>query len=110
MVLLLLQIKADLENLTNLIPRGGSDGSPFWYFFKVKCGSCGEMSDKFSAVTATEQLQMPRSRGVAHLVQKVSGSKFADIDLSEGEFAEYDEKASCPVGITDIEHKFVVAQ
>lgn len=35
MVLLLLQIKADLENVTNLEPKGGSDGSEFTFFFKV---------------------------------------------------------------------------
>lgn len=35
MVLLLLQIKADLENLTNLTAKGGSDGSDFTFYFKV---------------------------------------------------------------------------
>ncbi len=35
MVLLLLQIKADLENVTNLEAKGGSDGSEFTFFFKV---------------------------------------------------------------------------
>jgi len=35
MVLLLLQIKAELENVTNLEAKGGSDGSEFTFFFKV---------------------------------------------------------------------------
>jgi hypothetical protein len=35
MVLLLLQIKAELENVTNLEAKGGSDGSEFPFFFKV---------------------------------------------------------------------------
>jgi hypothetical protein len=35
MVLLLLEIKAELENITNLMPKGGSDGSEYTFFFKV---------------------------------------------------------------------------
>ena len=35
MVLLLLEIKAELENITNLVPKGGSDGSEYTFFFKV---------------------------------------------------------------------------
>lgn len=166
MVLLLLEIKADLESLTDLRPQTGSDGSEYMYFFKVKCGSCGELTEKYSGVTASEQFDMPKSRGKAHLVQKckfcgrdgsinmvegrgrpytledsetgkfvpvmcfdcrgiepsefssrdtwiakgVKGTEFKDIDLSDGEFAEYDEKASCPVGISNLEHRFVITK
>ena len=39
---------------------------------QVKCGSCGEISDKFSCVSASEMVDLPKSRGKAHLVQKVS--------------------------------------
>ena len=39
---------------------------------------------------------------------QVSGSKFVDIDLSDQEFAEYDEKASCPVGISN--HRFSITK
>lgn len=35
MVLLLLEIKAELENVTALVPSGGSDGSEYTFFFKV---------------------------------------------------------------------------
>lgn len=35
MVLLLLEIKAELENITNLVPKGGSDGTEYTYYFKV---------------------------------------------------------------------------
>jgi hypothetical protein len=35
MVLLLLEIKAELESITNLVPKGGSDGSEYTFFFKV---------------------------------------------------------------------------
>ena len=35
-----------------------------------------------------------------------SGTKFSDIDLSDKEWADYDEKAKTTVGIYEIEHKF----
>ena len=35
MVLLLLEMKAELESITNLVPKGGSDGSEYTFFFKV---------------------------------------------------------------------------
>ncbi len=41
---------------------------------------------------------------------QTSGAKFVDIDLSEGEWSEYDEKASVSVGILNVEHKFVVTR
>lgn len=163
MVFLSLEIKGELEGLTDLRPQIASE---FPYFFKVKCGSCGEASEKFSCVTASEQVNVPNSRGKAHLVQKckfcgregsvsmvegkgrpytledsetgkyapimcfdcrgiepwefsfrngwaaegVSGTKFTEIDLSDGDFAEYDERASCPVGITNLQHRFVITK
>nr|CAG4646690.1 EOG090X0HQJ [Macrothrix elegans] len=36
-----------------------------------------------------------------------SGTKFSDIDLSDKEWADYDEKAKATVGIYEIEHTFV---
>ncbi|KAI5078613.1 hypothetical protein GOP47_0006284 [Adiantum capillus-veneris] len=39
-----------------------------------------------------------------------SGTKFLDIDLTEGDFTEYDEKESCPVAISNLEHRFVVSK
>ncbi|KAH7299012.1 hypothetical protein KP509_25G069400 [Ceratopteris richardii] len=164
MVLLSLEIRAELENLTNLQP---SDASEFPYFFKVKCNSCGEITEKYSSITFSEWVDLPNSRGKAHLVQRCkfcsregsitmlegkgkpytqddsegrkyvpmacfdcrgiepceflfrsgwiatgasSGAKFEDIDLTDGEFAEYDEKASCPVGIGNLEHQIVVTK
>lgn len=35
-----------------------------------------------------------------------SGMKFSDIDLSDKEWVEYDEKAKNEVGIYEIEHEF----
>jgi len=46
----------------------------------------------------------PRSGWTAQGVE--SGSKFEDIDLTEGDWAEYDEKAGEPVGISNIESEF----
>jgi len=166
MVLLLLEIKAELENITNLMPKGGSDGSEYTFFFKIKCGSCGTVSDKETSVVASELYDIPKSKGSANLVQKckfcdkvgnitviggrdkpytledsesgkfvpigcfdcrgieciefsfrdgwaaegLTGTKFVDIDLSEGEWSEYDEKASASVGILSLEHRFVNAK
>jgi hypothetical protein len=41
---------------------------------------------------------------------QLTGTKFVDIDLSEGEWSEYDEKASASVGILSLEHRFVNAK
>ena len=39
-----------------------------------------------------------------------SGTKFSDIDLSEGDYSEYDEKASASVGIYNFESQVVVSK
>nr|PNR53798.1 hypothetical protein PHYPA_007473 [Physcomitrium patens] len=70
MVLLLLEIKAELENITNLVPKGGSDGTEYTYYFKIKCGGCGTVSDKETSVTPSELYDIPKSKGSANLVQK----------------------------------------
>ena len=36
-----------------------------------------------------------------------SGATFEDVDLTEKEWADYDERSDEPVGITEIEHQFV---
>lgn len=36
-----------------------------------------------------------------------SGTCFSDIDLTEKEWADYDEKAKTTVGIYELEHEFV---
>lgn len=38
----------------------------------------------------------------------MEGTKFDDIDLSGGEFAEYDEKGECPVMISNLRATFDV--
>lgn len=40
-------------------------------YFQVKCGNCGEVSQKETYVALGETVPIPKSRGTAHLVQKV---------------------------------------
>ncbi|KAI4376278.1 hypothetical protein MLD38_014060 [Melastoma candidum] len=151
MVNYLLKVTAELENLTNLHPQGSCDDPDFYYFFKLKCGHCGEITEKETCLTLSETVQS--GKGTFHLVQKckfceregtmtmipgkgrpltfedaesgkytplmlfdcrgfeptdfsfrgswsvqsLQGTTFVDIDLSDGEFTEYDEKGECPV-------------
>uniref|UniRef100_A0A1D1YXB7 UPF0587 protein C1orf123 n=1 Tax=Anthurium amnicola TaxID=1678845 RepID=A0A1D1YXB7_9ARAE len=159
----LLSYKADLDNLTGLQPRGGCDDPNYGYFFKLKCESCGEITQKETCVMLSETVDLHNSRGTAHLVQKckfcarggsilmipghgkpltlessesqlpvplmvfecrgfepvefafgdgwkaesTSGTVY-EIDLSQGEFAEYDEDGQCPVGLSNLEASFKV--
>lgn len=171
MVYLLVRIKCELENLTNLVP-----GEDFTYHFKLVCANCGEVSKRESTLTADESFSTQqkghkgghgnsqKDKAVTNLIQKCdlcertgtitvveghgkpytaedsekgalvpiicldcrgmqpaefhpgggwlaegveSGTKFADIDLSEGEYSEYDEKAAASVGILNFESDVV---
>jgi hypothetical protein len=55
---LLLSIKAELENVTDLVPASDD----FEYFFQVKCTSCNETHPKEVAVNPTVRLPL-RSSG-----------------------------------------------
>ncbi|KAL8101608.1 hypothetical protein AgCh_033493 [Apium graveolens] len=159
-----LMITAELENLTKLQPDGGCDNPSFSYYFKMKCGNCGELTKKETYVSLNEVV--PMGKGTANLVQKckfcgregnvtmisgkgsaltqelsesgkyapvmqfdcrgyepvefvfgtgweaesIAGTKFKDIDLSEGEFSEYDEKGECPVMISNLRATFDVVK
>ncbi|KAF3447501.1 hypothetical protein FNV43_RR12687 [Rhamnella rubrinervis] len=70
MVNYLLQITADLENLTDLQPQGGCDDPNFSYLFKLKCGRCGELSQKETCVTLNDSVPLPVGKGTTHLIQK----------------------------------------
>lgn len=165
MVFYLLLVSAELENLTNLQPRGGCDDPNYPYYFKVKCENCGELSQKETCVTMSESVPLSSGRATANLVQKcklcgregsiqmipgqgqpltleqsqaekfsglmvfdcrgfepvgfsfgdgwkaesTSGTVF-DVDLSGGEFAEYDEKGECPVGVSNLRQMFKVVK
>ncbi|XP_068197391.1 CXXC motif containing zinc binding protein [Antennarius striatus] len=61
-----LQFKATLENVTNVRPLG----EDFRWFLKLKCGNCGEVSDKWQYVTLVECVPLKGGRGSASMVQK----------------------------------------
>ncbi|XP_010910652.1 uncharacterized protein [Elaeis guineensis] len=165
MVFYMLSFTAELENLTNLQPRGGCDDPNYPYYFKVKCENCGEVSQKETCVTMSESVPLPNGKGTVNLVQKcklcgregsiqmipghgqplthelsqhelntrlmvldcrgfepvdfsfgdgwkaesTSGTPF-EVDLSGGEFADYDEKGECPVGVTNLRAMFTVVK
>jgi len=158
MVRLMLSIKADLENVTDLVP--GADD--FEYFFKVKCNSCHETHPKFVSLNRLQEVEMSGGKGnTAHFVWRCgmckressakfedrtpqkysidssgqfaplitldcrglefidfdprgiwkcvgseSGMAFPEVDLSEGEWTDYDEKSSQPVSIMEVESKW----
>ncbi|MBN3302249.1 CXXC motif containing zinc binding protein [Amia ocellicauda] len=61
-----LQFKATLENVTNVRPVG----EDFRWFLKLKCGNCGEVSDKWQYITLMENTPLKGGRGSASMVQK----------------------------------------
>ncbi|KAF4626920.1 hypothetical protein G7Y89_g11236 [Cudoniella acicularis] len=145
--MLTLTLTADLTGVTELRPDDTAD-NPFWYTFKVQCGSCREIHPNFVSVSRFEANDMSGSRGEANFRessatikappiayqqaspptrQKVlefdcrgmeftefkpegewlvtgidSGSKFTAIDLTEGDWFDYDEKAGDEVSIKDL--------
>ncbi|EIM92592.1 DUF866-domain-containing protein [Stereum hirsutum FP-91666 SS1] len=162
MVRLLLSIKAELENVTDLIPSSDN----FEYFFEVKCTSCNETHPKFVALNRVEEYEVNSGKGsTAHFVWRCglckrehfakfeaasppqaykadangqfaplitvdcrgleftgfdprgtwkcigaeSRTVFNEVDLEEGEWFDYDEKAALPVGVSKIESKWTRA-
>ncbi|KAI0788659.1 DUF866-domain-containing protein [Abortiporus biennis] len=72
MVRLLLSIKAELENVTDLIPSSDE----FEYFFQVKCNSCHEVHPKFVSLNRIEERDVSGGKGnTAHFVWRCSSCK-----------------------------------
>ena len=69
MVKIGLQIKANLEFVTGLIP---DDIQNFHWHLKVKCSQCGEIPDKWQYVTLSEEQPLKGGRGSANFVYKVT--------------------------------------
>ncbi|KAL1925150.1 uncharacterized protein VTP21DRAFT_33 [Calcarisporiella thermophila] len=161
MVKLALQIKAELENLTDLQPNLDHD-----FHLRVRCNHCNEENPNVITMNINEEHEIQGSRGTANFVMKCkfcsrqssasfdttskplvrpytadhsgqfspvvviecrglefvgfeprdgwtakgveSGTPF-EVDLSEGEWVDYDDKANNPVGVSEIEAKFVIA-
>uniref|UniRef100_F6SMN5 CXXC motif containing zinc binding protein n=1 Tax=Xenopus tropicalis TaxID=8364 RepID=F6SMN5_XENTR len=61
-----LQFKASLENLTRLRPHG----EDFRWFLKLKCGNCGEVTDKWQYITLMDSVPLKGGRGSASMVQR----------------------------------------
>ncbi|KAI0004246.1 DUF866-domain-containing protein [Russula compacta] len=67
MVRLLLSIKANLENVTNLVPASDD----FEYFFGVKCTSCNEPHPKIVSLNRFEEHRVSTGKdNSAHFVWK----------------------------------------
>ncbi|KAL4069684.1 hypothetical protein V8B97DRAFT_609344 [Scleroderma yunnanense] len=71
MVRLKLEIKAELENITNLQPV-----SNFEYFFKVSCSSCREIHPKLVTLNRQEEYEVSGGKhGTAHFVWRCGNCK-----------------------------------
>merc|ERR1712130_950991 len=69
------EIKADLENVTDLEPVDGIE--TFAPVFKVLCTSCRQVHPNWVTVDPTEDRPMQGSRGTAHFVWKCAQCKRA---------------------------------
>uniref|UniRef100_A0ACB8FME8 Uncharacterized protein n=1 Tax=Sphaerodactylus townsendi TaxID=933632 RepID=A0ACB8FME8_9SAUR len=61
-----LQLKATLENITNLRPVG----EDFRWYLKMKCGNCAEVSEKWQYLRLMDSHPLKGGRGSATMVQK----------------------------------------
>ncbi|XP_071811229.1 CXXC motif containing zinc binding protein-like isoform X1 [Apostichopus japonicus] len=61
-----LQMKANLENVTNL----KADGMDFRWYMKFQCSNCQEVSTAFQYITLAETTDLKGGRGSANLVSK----------------------------------------
>ncbi|KAK2150874.1 hypothetical protein LSH36_384g01036 [Paralvinella palmiformis] len=160
MVKIGLQIKAQLQNVTDLTP----EGEDFRWYLKLRCVNCGDETPEYVYLTQLESQPLKGGRGRASLVIKcklcarensidivkdsikqytaedtnkfktiivfdcrgvepiafdarigwtAKGEEtvtvFPEVDLSQGEWCDYDEKASEPVSIEELQHQFVKA-
>ena len=66
MVKIGLQVRAQLENVTDLKP----DGEDFRWYLKLKCVGCGETPNHWQYVTSSEKTAVKGGRGEANAVIK----------------------------------------
>ncbi|XP_060842766.1 CXXC motif containing zinc binding protein isoform X1 [Rhopalosiphum padi] len=86
MVKIALQIKANLENVTELTP----DGEDFRWYLKFRCTNCGEESDKWIYLSQDVTVPMKGSRGQANLVTKCKMcSRDSSLDILPDTISKY---------------------
>lgn len=86
MVKIALQIKATLENIEKL----NTNHPHYQWFLKLKCGSCGETTEKFHDLTEDEKVPLKHSRSETNLLIKCKlCSRENSIDVIEGSNGEY---------------------
>ncbi|PLW12242.1 hypothetical protein PCANC_18808 [Puccinia coronata f. sp. avenae] len=84
MVKLMVNLKAELDNLTDLQV---DDPTTYQYFFKVKCTSCHEVHHNWVAICRSEEYPLSGSKGSANLVWKCqlckreASASFIDLNL-----------------------------
>ncbi|KAM3965922.1 UPF0587 protein GA18326 [Aphomia sociella] len=158
MVKIALQIKATLECIEKLY----TNHPHYQWFLKLKCSSCGEVSEKFIDLTEADKVPQKHNRSETNLLIKCklcsrensmdvvegsngiytnndvnkfktlvifdcrgvepvdfepksgwiaesedNGKKFDDVDLTEKEWVDYDEKNQASVGVYELEWQFV---
>ncbi|KAJ2083294.1 hypothetical protein H4R24_000941 [Coemansia sp. RSA 988] len=161
MAIIDLQLKAELLNVTKLIPNEVKE--PYSWHFKFRCGSCNETTKNFVTIDRAQNSQISGSRGDANLVMKckfckregsadivsnpveytdkdngkfvsilslecrglepvhfeprdgwrVTGTKSQakfDVDLTEGEWYDYDGDAAVEISVTEVKSGFVRAK
>uniref|UniRef100_A0A3B3RP03 CXXC motif containing zinc binding protein n=2 Tax=Paramormyrops kingsleyae TaxID=1676925 RepID=A0A3B3RP03_9TELE len=86
-----LQFKATLENITNVRP----EGEDFRWYLKLKCGNCGEISDKWQYITLMDSMPLKGGRGSASMVQKCKlCSRDNSIDILKDTITSYNAEDS----------------
>ncbi|XP_060586424.1 CXXC motif containing zinc binding protein-like [Ruditapes philippinarum] len=91
MVKIGLQIKALLENITNL----KAEGEDFRWFIRLKCLNCGEETAKFEYLTLEENAPLKGGRGHASMVIKCKlCSRENSIDIMRDTITAYNAEDS----------------
>ena len=81
MVKIGLQIKAFMENVTNLVPEDIPD---FRFHLKIKCTQCGEINSNWQYVTLSDEHPLKGGRGQANYIATCKlCSKQSSLDIKE---------------------------
>jgi hypothetical protein len=92
MVKIGLQIKANMEFTTGLVP---SDPDLFRWELKIKCTQCGEVPDHWQYVSLSEQQPLKGGRGTANYISKCKlCSNQNSLDIKANSICNYDFKDS----------------